>query len=153
LNAAQRYAEFGYHVFPCSPGEKTPLTEHGLKDATTDTDRIEHWWLARPNANVAIETTGLPVVDVDRESHWLTENPDRALMLAGGTLSLTANGGRQYTFRQPAGKASRNTAGRLAPHVDTRAERWWLDRIAPLYEAFFKSAANQPGPPFVPKTS
>jgi glycosyltransferase involved in cell wall biosynthesis len=31
------------------------------------------------------------------------------------------------------------------------AERRSLDKIAPLYEAFFKSVTDQPGPPFVPK--
>jgi hypothetical protein len=33
----------------------------------------------------------------------------------------------------------------------SHAERWSTDKIAPLYEAFFKSVGNQPEPSFVPK--
>ena len=35
-DAAIKYAELGYRVFPCAPGTKIPLTEHGFKDGTTD---------------------------------------------------------------------------------------------------------------------
>jgi len=34
-NAALTYAELGYRVFPCAPGRKTPITQHGCLDATT----------------------------------------------------------------------------------------------------------------------
>jgi hypothetical protein len=122
LAAALRYAELGYPVFPCAPEAKTPLTEHSHFEATADAERIEAWWIERPNANVAIATTGLVVVDVDAASRWLSDAPERAAELAVAPLSLTANSGRQYVFRQPAGKAWRNTTGRLAEHVDTRAD-------------------------------
>lgn len=39
LQAAIRYAELGYPVFPCAPGTKTPLTEHGFHDATVDPEQ------------------------------------------------------------------------------------------------------------------
>ena len=39
---------------------------------------------------------------------------------------MPAGGGRQYIFRQPPGKAWRNTTGRLAPHVDTRADSGYI---------------------------
>jgi len=126
LEAALRYAELGYPVFPCAPGTKTPLTEHGHLEATTDPELIERWWTQRPNANVAIATTGLAVIDIDAGADWLADAPERALELAVAPLSLTANGGRQYVFRQPAGKAWRSTAGRLAPHVDTRADGGYI---------------------------
>lgn len=122
LDAALHYGELGYAVFPCAPGTKTPLTEHGCLDASTDAERIEAWWTNRPNANVAIATGGLAVIDVDEESTWLADAPERELDLAAAPMSLTANGGRQYVFRQPPNKAWRNTAGRLAAHVDTRAD-------------------------------
>jgi hypothetical protein len=129
LEAALRYAELGYPVFPCAPGTKTPLTEHGHLDATTDPEQIEQWWTQRPNANVAIATARLVVIDVDAGSAWLADQPERALELAVAPLSLTANGGRQYVFRQPVGKAWRNTAGRLASNVDTRADGGYI--VAP----------------------
>ena len=126
LESALRYADLGYPVFPCVPGTKTPLTEHGHLDATTDADQIERWWQQRPNANIGISTAGLIVIDIDEDSTWLTGEPERSVDLAIGPLSLTANNGRQFVFRQPAGKAWRNTTGRLAPHVDTRADGGYI---------------------------
>ena len=129
LAAALRYAELGYTVFPCAPGIKTPLTEHGHLDATTDAEQIDRWWTQRPNANIGIATAGLVVIDIDQESTWLADDPDKLLELAVAPLSLTANEGRQFIFRQPVGKAWRNTTSRLAPHVDTRADGGYI--VAP----------------------
>jgi len=129
LEAALGYAELGYPVFPCVPGRKEPLTEHGHCDATTDAEQIEQWWAQRPNANIGINTTGLLVLDLDADNTWLADEQDKLMELAVAPLSLTANGGRQYVFRQPVGKAWRNTAGKLAPKVDTRADGGYI--VAP----------------------
>lgn len=126
LQAALRYAELGYPVFPCAPGRKEPLTANGFLDATTSEEQIEQWWSLRPNANIAITTAGLLVVDVDSGSEWLSDDRDRQAELACGALSLTANGGRHYVFRQPDGRAWRNTTGALAEHVDTRADGGYI---------------------------
>lgn len=121
LQAALWYADLGYAVFPCAPGRKTPATEHGLLDATTDVEQIGAWWKEQPPANVAIRTDGLLVVDVDgTENPWLKDDDERRGEIAAAPTSQTPRGGRQYFFRQPAGRAWRNTAGRLAEHVDTR---------------------------------
>jgi hypothetical protein len=122
LHAALRYAELGYAVFPCGPGRKTPLTDHGLLDATTDQEQIKRWWAEHPNANVAIRTDGLLVVDIDgADNSWLADDPGRSQELATAPTSLTPRGGRHYYFCPPEGRVWRNTAGRLALHVDTRA--------------------------------
>jgi len=122
VQAALWYADMGYAVFPCAPGRKVPVTEHGLRDATTDSDQITQWWTRQPDANVAIRTDGLLVIDVDGEENaWLSDEPDKLADLDAAPLSQTPHGGRQYFFRQPAGRAWRNTAGRLAQRVDTRA--------------------------------
>lgn len=121
--AALRYAELGYPVFPCANGRKTPLTPRGFHDATTDIGQIETWWKRWPSANVAIPTTGLIVIDVDGpENIWLADEPDRLLELASGCVALTPGGGRHYYFRQPDGITIRCQAGDLAPKVDVRAE-------------------------------
>lgn len=121
LQAALWYADLGYAVFPCAPGRKAPATEHGLLDATTDVEQIGRWWKEQPSANVAIRTDGLLVVDVDgADNPWLKDD-ERRDEIASAPTSQTPRGGRQYFFRQPAGRAWRNTAGRLAEHVDTRA--------------------------------
>lgn len=129
FEAALRYAELGYPVFPCAPARKEPLTPNGHLDATTDPTQIEQWWSARPNANVAIATAGLLVVDVDPGATWLFDEPERQAELGCGALSLTPRGGRHYVFRQPGDRHWRNTAGALAERVDTRADGGYI--VAP----------------------
>jgi hypothetical protein len=73
LDAALRYAQAGWPVFPCRPDGtpppdwKAPLTEHGFGDASTDPAVIRAWWSRWANANVAIATgaPGPDVLDVD----------------------------------------------------------------------------------------
>jgi hypothetical protein len=66
--AAHRYADAGWHVFPAQPGGKRPATEHGFMDASTNHRQIQQWWRAEPRSNVAIATgkPGPDVVDVDK---------------------------------------------------------------------------------------
>src|SRR5262245_30058219 len=75
LDAAIAYANRGWHVLPlwwtrsdgscacdkadCEKPGKHPLGElvlHGVKDATTDAEKITSWWASRPEANVGIAT-------------------------------------------------------------------------------------------------
>lgn len=126
LDAALRYAESGHPVFPCAPGGKTPLTAHGFKDATADSVQIEAWWKRHPDANVAMPTAGLLVVDVDGADNRWPDDPARVLDLASGAMSLTPRGGRHYIFRQPPGRKWGNTAGRIGPKVDTRANGGYI---------------------------
>jgi hypothetical protein len=138
-------------VFPCEPGGKVPLTYSGFWDATTDARRIKAWWGRWPHANVGVPTgerSGLLVLDVDprdRGPESLT-----ALERTNGPLPETAKartggGGVHVFFRCPAGKAVRNSAGRLGPGLDVRGEGGyvvvppsrtqsayeWLDRPTP----------------------
>jgi hypothetical protein len=64
---ASGYLRGGRPVFPCHPGEKTPATRHGYRDATTDPERITAWFTRRPDYNLAIATgtPGPDVLDVD----------------------------------------------------------------------------------------
>lgn len=66
--AAREFASAGVPVFPCTPWEKRPATEHGFHDATTDLDQIEEWWRQSPGANIGVPTgaaSSAVVVDVD----------------------------------------------------------------------------------------
>lgn len=130
LRAALRYAELGYPVFPCAPGTKKPLTQHGFHDASADADQIEAWWAQHPTANIGIPTVGLIVIDIDGEGNpWMADAPDRMLDLATGPMALTPRGGSHRIFRQPPGKTWRCTESRLAPRVDTRADGGYI--VAP----------------------
>jgi hypothetical protein len=130
LDAALWLADVGYRVFPCVPGGKAPLTSHGCLDATDDLDQVERWWTDHPTANIGIATDGLLALDIDGpDNPWLSDEPGKQLDLAVGPCSLTANGGRQHLFRQPAGCDWRNTTGKIAPRVDTRGNGGYI--VAP----------------------
>ncbi len=122
IEAALRYAGLGYPIFPCVPGGKVPLTPRGFKDATIDATKIRTWWEKYPDANVGIPTAGLLVVDVDGADNPWPADAVKALDLVRGPVSGTPRGGRHHIFRQPLGKAWRNSAGKIAPKVDIRAD-------------------------------
>lgn len=67
--AALAYARKGWKIFPCAENTKIPLAgTHGVKDATSDAEKIAEWWDANPNANVGLacgSASGVWVVDVD----------------------------------------------------------------------------------------
>ena len=123
---ALSYAVRGWHVFPVRPGAKTPLTERGQNQATTDPGTIEQWWRQCPTANVGIHArpSGLYVVDVDcgpgkvGAASWdalRAENGDTPTYTVG-----TRSGGVHLYYRAPAGLDLANTAGRLGVDIDTR---------------------------------
>lgn len=126
LDAALRYAELGYRVFPCVPGGKAPLTPHGFQDASADASQIEAWWTNHPNANIGMPTAGLLVIDVDGADNSWPNDPQNVLDLIKVPTSLTPRGGRHYIFKAPAGRALTCTAGKIAPKVDTRANGGYI---------------------------
>lgn len=126
MTRALELAERGWHVFPCTPGAKTPLGGHGQKDATTDTGQIIDWWSTAPNANIGVHCapSGLYVVDIDVSGGkngldvWddLTERH-------GHTETFTVRtptGGFHFYYQMPSGEPLKNTAGKLGEHIDTR---------------------------------
>jgi hypothetical protein len=62
---ARAYADHGLAILPVRP-DKTPLTPHGLKDASTDPPALEKWWRAWPYADPAWALPAtVVVIDVD----------------------------------------------------------------------------------------
>lgn len=117
--AALAYAGWGWMVFPVRPGQKTPLTAHGLHDASTDTDVLRGWWQRWPDANIGLPTgRRFDVIDVDPGGlGWLADlrvDPDTTVDVHG--LVSTPRGG-QHLYVTPTG--SRNHVN-LAPGVDYR---------------------------------
>ncbi|MFF2381306.1 bifunctional DNA primase/polymerase [Streptomyces sp. NPDC058108] len=150
LNAALTAADRGWHVFPLRPGTKRPalhgeasctrtgICESGHRKweqrATTDPDRIRATWSRGPfNVGIATGPSGLLVVDVDVPKDNSNKGaPDgaatfRALCERTGHAvpttyrTRTASGGSHLYFTAPAGVRLANTAGTIAPLVDTRA--------------------------------
>ncbi len=107
LDAALRYAERGWFVFPCKP-DKKPLTDHGFQDATTDAATIVGWWRQWPQAQIGVDCgrSGLVVVDLD-----LGKGKDGIASFSRleedygphwcGLIATTPRGGRHYVYRAP----------------------------------------------------
>lgn len=116
----------------CGRVGKHPLTPHGLHDATLDEATIRRWWMRHPQANVAIRTGEIVVIDVD---------PDR-----GGAASLSAlerehgklpatrtaetgGGGAHFYFAADPGEPVRSSVDALGLGLDTRGQGGYV--IAP----------------------
>ncbi len=70
LRAALGYAERGKPVFPTRhTPDKSPLTQRGFHDATTDRSRVHAFWNSKPGASIGMPTgkeSGVFVLDQDR---------------------------------------------------------------------------------------
>ncbi len=128
LDWALRYASLGWPVLPLGEKSKTPLTNHGLMDASTHPDLIRAWWSLRPNANIGLRTgDAFDVIDVDgdvgRTSLDEKAGPEWRRSHSG-PVSLTGKG--EHYLILPT--RSRNRAG-LLPNVDYRGVNGYI--VAP----------------------
>jgi Bifunctional DNA primase/polymerase, N-terminal/Primase C terminal 1 (PriCT-1) len=134
LVAALGFAKRGCHVFPCKI-DKKPITEHGFKDATTDTAQIEAWWRSFPGACIGVATgavSGFFVLDVDdrHDGDVLLRRLEAAHGELPSTVEvITGGGGRHLYFRYPSGHKIGNSAGRLGDGLDVRGDGGYV--IAP----------------------
>lgn len=123
LEYALSYAARGWHVLPLKPRGKTPLTQHGLKDATKDPATIRAWWKQWPAANVGIacEPSGLAVIDIDAKSGGL-ETLDQLTTLdpfcVDTLISRTGGGGAHLVFEG----SIPNTTGKIGKGIDSRGK-------------------------------
>src|SRR3984957_15999351 len=142
-------ADAGGHVFPCAPGSKRPALRQNWQDlATTDQGRIRAWWARQPyNVGIACGPSGLVVIDLDvaREQPGGSDGSrssgrpgldgpasgadalERLCQAHGqrypaGTYTVdTPSGGSHLYFTAP-DTPVRNSAGRLGPLIDVRAD-------------------------------
>lgn len=108
----------------------TPRDGHGLYDGNVDPERIARWWSRWPNAMIGTPTAGHLVVDLDvdpdqpmRSWDWWCSvaepngwQPNDTLMVA------TPSTGVHIWWRQPRGAGVRNSASKVTPFVDIRAD-------------------------------
>lgn len=114
--AARELARAGVAVFPCVPGEKTPIVASGFRRATTDPHQVAQWWRWQPSANIGIPTgavSGLVVIDVD------VHGVDR--------YAAYARAARAGLIPAPLATVTTPTGGRHAyfPAVPARVQRSW----------------------------
>lgn len=134
--AAQYYAKnFGWAVFPLKPGEKTPLTANGFKDATVDLTQILQWWQKWPDANIGIATgavSGFWVVDIDK-THGGYETFDALVKeyqeMPRTVESMTGSGGSHLLFLMPDFDIRNNAETKLGKGIDIRGNGGYI--VAP----------------------
>jgi Bifunctional DNA primase/polymerase, N-terminal len=163
LDAALSYAARGIPVYPvhwprptpsraslacscprgpgCDRPAKHPLLRHGVKEATTDPDRIGRWWRRWPAANLGLATgVVFDALDVDGPAGLaaLHQLQEAVALRLPGPLVATGGGGWHHWFRPtglgnrpPHGLAHVDWRGRggcvLAPpsrHISGRSYRW-----------------------------
>jgi hypothetical protein len=142
LDAALAYAARGIPVYPvhwprptpggasltcscpreagCDRPAKHPLVRHGIKEATTDPDRIGRWWQRWPAANLGLATgVVFDALDVDGSAGLaaLRQLARAANLRLPGPLVRTGGGGWHYWF-SPTGLGNRPPRG--LPGVDWR---------------------------------
>lgn len=91
----------GLKVCRLKPGDKRPLSESWLEEATSSRMVVESWDRENPNANCGAVVTkgcGYWVVDVDCLDFFMDECPHDCLPL-GGYVVQTGGGGRHYYFK------------------------------------------------------
>jgi hypothetical protein len=85
--------------------------------------RIEHWWGGWPNANIAIVTGSVVVLDVDPRHGGdaaLAEIERKHGVLPATRRAHTGGGGMHLYFAPPPNVVIRNSAGKIAPGLDIR---------------------------------
>jgi len=129
---AQHLASRGWPVFPLAPGTKRPAIKAWEQRATTDPDRIRRCWHAGAGFGIGIACGPSRLVVLDLDPATPAGGPDgasaltalaqtRGVQLAPTFTVATPRGGTHLYYATPPGVQLRNTAGTLAPHVDTRA--------------------------------
>lgn len=131
--AAHWYAaKWGWPVFPLRARYKTPLTQRGYLDATTDLDVIAEHWRKHPDANIGVPTgtreqggCGYDVIDVDGQPGYASLGeimadlpPVRAVAFTPGDPGKGRTAGR-HLFIDAQGQRN---ATALLPGIDVRAD-------------------------------
>jgi Bifunctional DNA primase/polymerase, N-terminal len=134
---ALAFARREWPVFPCRPGTKEPLTQHGFQDASLDPEQIRCWWKRWPTANLAVATgaPGPDVLDVDQHGSagngypGLIRLKSADLLDTAGTIVKTPHGGLHVYFT-----GSRQSSGRLPrQHLDFKSTGGYV--LAPPSQA------------------
>jgi Bifunctional DNA primase/polymerase, N-terminal len=128
-DALRAAMQLPYPSFPCL-ADKRPACPSGFKAATLPEAGLATLWARHPGELVGVPTgprSGVAVLDVDGRNggrEWWLASKGR---LPSTRMHRTRNGGLHVLFKHRPGL--RNSAGKIAPGIDVRAEGgyviWW----------------------------
>ena len=128
--AALWYAKYNWHVFPCLPNGKQPLTEHGYKDASIDPDVIAAWWEKWPEANIGLACSLSQIIALDGDPHHYDEHSRELIATLReefpASSQSTPTNGIHLLYTMPDGLKLSNSPGNLPPGIDVRANGYIL---------------------------
>lgn len=107
LDAALKYADRGWRVFPLTEGKKAPALIKSWNTRATDSkEQIKAWWKKWPKANIGIltgEKSGIFVVDIDPKNGGDESITDllKDRELPNTSTVRTGSGGSHIFFRYP----------------------------------------------------
>lgn len=131
---AQAYAQRGWQTFPLRAKDKIPFVKWA-DVATCDETMLTGWFDNYPDANIGIacgQRSGIVVLDVDAGHggyESLTKLIEKHGALPETPVSKTGSGGEHIIFKYPSGFDIRNSAGKLGPGLDIRANGGYI--VAP----------------------
>jgi len=139
------YAKQGFYLLPVEPRSKAAAIRNWQRDSSllADVDWLTEWWRQHPTANLALPAglNSVIVLDLDRHNRGRPDKPDcppdcpsdgldwlAAMTAEHGDDWLdnvpriqSPTGGTALFFVAPPDTDFNGSAGKLAPHVDTRA--------------------------------
>jgi len=105
--AIEIYANAGWRLYPCAPGQKKPLIDNYYERATNDVGQLMAWREKWPDANFATVTgksSGIVVLDIDAPYGFPALRAVEEAFAKLDTDSLiqaTPNGGWHVIFKAP----------------------------------------------------
>lgn len=146
--AAREFAAAGVPVFPCLPGGKRPMVEHGLLDATTDPGQVEAWWRQTPTANIGLPTgaaSGVVVVDVDVHGpvngYEAFARADTARLVDGWEFLVRSPSGGMHAYFPTIVEAEQRSWQAARAGIDFRGDGGYI--IAPPSRQFINGSTSR----------
>ncbi|MBP2382468.1 bifunctional DNA primase/polymerase [Brachybacterium sacelli] len=146
--AAREFAAAGIPVFPCLPGGKRPIAEHGLLDATTDPGQVEAWWRQTPTANIGLPTgaaSGVVVVDVDVhgpvDGYEAFARADSAGIVDGWEFLVRSPSGGMHAYFPAIPEAEQRSWQAARAGIDFRGDGGYI--IAPPSRQFINGSTSR----------
>lgn len=106
----------------CSSPGKHPLTKNGVLDATMSERQVTEWWERWPDANVALATGSLYVIDLDGDAGLAAWRTITAQHPEANETRIARTGGGGFHVYYTGGEDLRNTHWKLGQHIDTRGQ-------------------------------